>query len=89
MIGSWGIPVGLFWMAWTADKGVHWIVPVLATVPFAWGNICLFMSSAMYVVDVYGPMNGASGIAANGILRYTLGAVFPLFTVQSKWSRVE
>lgn len=29
-------------------------------------------------------MNGASAIAANGILRYTLGAVFPLFTVQSK-----
>jgi hypothetical protein len=29
-------------------------------------------------------MNGASAIAANGIVRYILGAVFPLFTVQSK-----
>jgi hypothetical protein len=29
-------------------------------------------------------MNGASAMAANGIARYTLGAVFPLFTVQSK-----
>lgn len=31
----------------------------------------------------YGPMNGASAMAANGIFRYTLGAIFPLFTVQS------
>lgn len=30
-------------------------------------------------------MNGASAIAANGVARYTLGAVFPLFTVQSKF----
>lgn len=40
---------------------------------------------ALYMVDVYGPQNGASALAANGILRYVLGAVFPLFTVQSKF----
>jgi hypothetical protein len=101
MIGCFGIPIGLFWFAWTADRGVHWIVPTLAAVPFAWGNLCLFVSfvcfffilfiqltatqtsAALYMVDVYGPKNGASAIAANGILRYTLGGIFPLFTVQS------
>ncbi|KAJ4384828.1 hypothetical protein N0V86_000431 [Didymella sp. IMI 355093] len=51
-------------------------------VPFAWGNLCLFTSAVLYMMDVYGPLNGASAIAANGIFRYTLGAVFPLFTVQ-------
>lgn len=45
MIGSLGIPIGLFWFGWTADKGVHWAVPVLAAVPFAWGNLCLFVSA--------------------------------------------
>lgn len=39
------------------------------------------------MVDVYGPHNGASAVAANGIFRYTLGAVFPLFTVQSTYHR--
>ncbi|KAF2175705.1 putative bicyclomycin resistance protein [Zopfia rhizophila CBS 207.26] len=82
MIGSFGIPVGLFWFAWTADKGVGWGTPVVAAIPFAWGNLCLFITTALYMVDVYGPLNGASAIAANGIFRYTLGAVFPLFTVQ-------
>ncbi|KAL1591983.1 hypothetical protein SLS60_011575 [Paraconiothyrium brasiliense] len=46
MIGSVGIPVGLFWFAWTADKGVHWAVPVVGAVPFAWGNLCLFVCTA-------------------------------------------
>ena len=38
------------------------------------------------MTDVYGALNGASALAANGIFRYTLGAVFPLFTVQSMYS---
>jgi len=44
MVGSLGVPVGLFWFGWTARQGVHWIVPVIGTVPFAWGNLCIFVS---------------------------------------------
>lgn len=44
MIGSLGLPIGLFWFAWTAKREVHWISPVLAAVPFAWGNLCIFVS---------------------------------------------
>ncbi|KAI9798717.1 MAG: hypothetical protein M1825_004999, partial [Sarcosagium campestre] len=84
MAGSTGLPVGLFWFAWTAREDVHWISPVLAAIPFAWGNLMVFMSSAMYLIDTYGSLNGASAMAANGLLRYSLGAVFPLFTIQSK-----
>ena len=84
MMGSFGLSVGLFWFAWTSRPSVHWISPVLATVPFAWGNLCIFTSAVLYVVDVYGPLNGASALAANAMVRYIAGAVFPLFTVQSK-----
>ncbi|KAJ4336415.1 hypothetical protein N0V87_005431 [Didymella glomerata] len=82
MMGSWGILVGLFWVGWSAARGAHWAVVLVGSVPFAWGNLCLFTSAALYMTDVYGSLNGASAIAANGIFRYTLGAVFPLFTVQ-------
>ncbi|RAR13776.1 MFS general substrate transporter [Stemphylium lycopersici] len=82
MMGCWGIVIGLFWFGWCADKGVHWAPTILGAIPFAWGNICVFTSSALYITDVYGAMNGASAIAANGIARYLLGSVFPLFTVQ-------
>lgn len=85
MMGSFGLPIGLFWFAWTARADIHWISPVLATIPFAWGNLCVFTAAALYLVDVYGPLNGASALAANGLVRYISGAVFPLFTVQSKF----
>jgi hypothetical protein len=37
---------------------------------------------ASYLVDTYQAMASASAFAANGLLRYTFGAVFPLFTLQ-------
>jgi hypothetical protein len=72
----------LIWFALTAKSSVHWIVPVLAGIPFAFGNVTVFISAALYMLDVYGPLSGASAMAANGLLRYTMGAAFPLFTVQ-------
>ncbi|KAK5120702.1 hypothetical protein LTR85_006060 [Meristemomyces frigidus] len=66
MLGALGVPVG----------------PVLAGIPFAWGNLCVFVAAATYLIDTYGPLNGASAIAANGLARYVMGAVFPLFTFQ-------
>ena len=44
MMGSLGLPVGIFWFAWTARSDIHWICPVLAVIPFAWGNLCVFVS---------------------------------------------
>ena len=44
MLGSIGLPIGLFWFGWTAHHGVHWAVPVVAAIPFGWGNVCLFVS---------------------------------------------
>ncbi|KAI9843754.1 MAG: hypothetical protein M1837_006114 [Sclerophora amabilis] len=82
MAGSVALPVALFWFAWTARADIHWISPVIATVPFAFANLSIFASSAMYLVDTYAASNGASALAANGLLRYIFGAAFPLFTVQ-------
>lgn len=80
--GSILLPIGLFWFAWAPHKDTHWIVPVLAGVPFGWGSLSIFLASTTYLVDVYQAANGASALAANGILRYGFGAIFPLFTIQ-------
>ena len=82
MFGSIMLPVGLFWFAWTPREGVHWIWPILASIPFAWGMLAIFLSAIVYLIEVYGAATGASALAANGVLRYGLGAVFPLFTTQ-------
>ncbi|KAI9692543.1 MAG: hypothetical protein M1822_006774 [Bathelium mastoideum] len=44
MLGSFLLVIGLFWFAWTARKEVHWISPTLSAIPFAWGNLCIFVS---------------------------------------------
>ena len=82
MIGSFGLPIGLFWFAWSARSDVSWASPVVSAVPFAWGNLSVFIGSATYLIDAYLALNAASAMAANGFLRYVLGAVFPLFTLQ-------
>jgi hypothetical protein len=43
---------------------------------------CPQISATTYLVNVYQSENGASAVAANGILRYGFGAAFPLFTIQ-------
>jgi len=43
MLGSFMLPIGLFWFAWSPAKDVHWIVPVLAGVPFGWGCLGIFV----------------------------------------------
>ncbi|KXH34674.1 major facilitator superfamily transporter [Colletotrichum salicis] len=76
-------PASLFWFGWTADKGVYWLSPVIASVPFAVGNIMVYSSGALYIMNSYGSLHGASALSANSLLRYAGGGAFPLFTVQT------
>jgi hypothetical protein len=64
----------LQWFAWTAKRDVSWASPVVAAIPFAWGNLSIFLSAANYLIDTYQALNGASALAANGFLRYNFGS---------------
>lgn len=85
MIGSVGMPISLFWFAWTARSDISWASPVLALIPFAWGNLCLFISTLQFKVDVYTGSVVASATSANSLTRYGLAGAFPLFTIQSEY----
>ncbi|KAM7190943.1 polyamine transporter 4 [Rhypophila sp. PSN 637] len=82
LVGCWLVPIGLFWYAWTPRESIHWIVSVLAGFPFGWGTLASFLSCMAYIADTYMVANTASAIAANGMIRFTLSAVFPLFIIQ-------
>ncbi|OAQ58706.1 multidrug resistance protein [Pochonia chlamydosporia 170] len=79
LIGSIALPVGLFWFAWTNYASIHWIVSILAGVPFGFGMVLVFLSIMNYLIDSY-TIFAASVLAANSVLRSLFGAVFPLFT---------
>lgn len=85
LIGSVGLPIALFWFAWTTRADISWASPVVAIVVFAWGNLCVFVSTTQYLVDTYHGLTVASAMSANGLARYGLAAAFPLFVVQSEY----
>jgi len=78
-VGSVAIPVGLFWFAWTNSPSIHWIVSIIASAPFGFGVVLVFLSIMNYLIDAY-LIYAASVLAANSVLRSLFGAAFPLFT---------
>ncbi|KAF4537137.1 MFS transporter [Lasiodiplodia theobromae] len=81
IVGSFALPVGLFWFAWTSGASVPWPASVAAGIPFGFGMVLVFMGIINYLVDSY-TIYAASVMAANSVLRSLFGAAFPLFTVQ-------
>jgi multidrug resistance protein len=75
--GSLVIPIGLFWYGWSADKGIHWIMPIIGTSLVGLGLLATFMPIQTYLVDAY-HIHAASAIAANTVLRSLMGAFLPL-----------
>ena len=69
--------ISLFWLGWSARASVHWIVPMLAGVPFGAGFMLIFMALLNYITDAY-EVYAASGMAATSICRSVFGAVLPL-----------
>ena len=76
--GSFLVPIGLFWYAWSAQEHTHWIVPNLGALVYSMGGIICFQGIQVYLVDAY-TMYAASAIAAAAFLRSVLAFVFPLF----------
>ncbi len=44
MLGSVFLPLGLFWFAWTNYPTIHWSVSIIATAPFGFGMVLVFLS---------------------------------------------
>ncbi|GAA5839145.1 hypothetical protein JCM3766R1_002270 [Sporobolomyces carnicolor] len=71
--------VSIFAFAWTAQPSVHWIVPMICTVPFGTGMLFSYQSVFIYLADAF-RMYSAAAMAANSASRSCLAAAFPLFT---------
>lgn len=80
-VGAILIPISLYWLAFTTYPHVHWIVPIIASVPFGTGILFCFTSIFTYLVTAYRPI-AASAMASNTFLRTSSAAAFPLFAGQ-------
>lgn len=73
-----GIPVGLIWFGWSAEKELHWIMPCLGLGIFAFSLIAVFQTIQNYLIDMNNRF-AASSVAAAAVFRSTFGFAFPLF----------
>ncbi|PYI33970.1 MFS multidrug transporter [Aspergillus indologenus CBS 114.80] len=81
MIASVLLPVGLFWFGWSSHPSTSWVAQVFAGIPIGMGILVIFMQGLNYIIDVY-LMFANSAIAANTLVRSSLGGAFPLFATQ-------
>ena len=72
------VPAAIFWYGWTADKHVHWIVPILGTFFVGLGSFFIVMPAQTYLVDIFGAHAAASAIAANNMVKNVFGAFLAL-----------
>ncbi|KAH8621937.1 Major facilitator superfamily [Alternaria alternata] len=61
------MPIGLFWFAWTNGPSIHWIVSIIASVPFGFSIVLVFLLIMNYLIDAY-LIYAASALAANLVL---------------------
>ncbi|KAF5568157.1 multidrug resistant protein [Fusarium phyllophilum] len=76
-IGAVLLPAGFFIYGWTAEYHTHWIAPILGTCVIGVGNLVIFMSLQMYLIDSF-TIYAASALAANAVMRSIAGAFLPL-----------
>jgi len=72
------MPAGIFIFAWTSDRDIHWIAPMIGIAVMGVGFIVIFQGCLNYLVDAF-TRYAASAIAANTFFRSIFGGIFPLF----------
>ncbi|KAK5114799.1 hypothetical protein LTR85_010112 [Meristemomyces frigidus] len=82
LIASFLLPACLFVFAWTARLGIHWIVPITFQGLAILASLLIYASANLFMMESYGPLFGASAAGAAMLSRYTLSAIFPLFSLQ-------
>ncbi len=78
-VESAALPIGLFWLGWTAFSSIPWIVPTLAVGFTTVGIFSIFLAVFNYLADSY-HRYASSAIAAQSFCRNLMGGFFPLFT---------
>ncbi|TEY46284.1 hypothetical protein BOTCAL_0317g00040 [Botryotinia calthae] len=77
LLGAIVLPIGLFLYGWSAEKHVHWIVPIIGTAIVGFSFILSILPTENYLVDVH-ELHAASAVAVCCILRALFTATLPL-----------
>ena len=71
------VPISFFWYGWSADKQVHWVVPIIGMAPFGFGMMGIFATIQTYIIDI-GGQYAASVLAGLTTTRCIFATFLPL-----------
>jgi len=77
ILGSFFLPIGMFWYGWSAHAKLHWIMPIIGSGIFGFGMMATTLPIQLYLVDSF--EFAASAVSASMLFRNLLGFAFPLF----------
>lgn len=83
-LGAFLTTSGLFIFAFTSYPHVHWIAPIIGTIPFGAGVLLVYTGVFSYTTSAWLPV-AASAMSANSLVRSIWAAAFPLFSTQVSW----
>ncbi|KAK9452626.1 major facilitator superfamily domain-containing protein [Dipodascopsis uninucleata] len=78
IVAAWFLPIGLFWLGWTAYLEVPFYVNMLGGIFFGFGFTSIFIGFLNYVTDCY-KIYAASAHGIMSVTRSLIAAIFPLF----------
>jgi multidrug resistance protein len=67
-------PGALIWYGWTAEKGLHWIIPSIANLFFGVGSMLVFGVVTTMLTE-FMPKRSSSGVAINNFVRNIFSCV--------------
>ncbi|GFZ43481.1 hypothetical protein JCM24511_01201 [Saitozyma sp. JCM 24511] len=79
IVGTWFMPISLFWAAWVNYAGVSIWAELAAQAVFGFGILTTFIATFQYMIDSYANV-AASGLAAITLLRYPVAGASVMFT---------
>ena len=71
MLGAPFITISILWMAWTTRPSISYWSPLVASVVFGYGILCVFISCYQYIIDGY-ETYAASALASVTLIRYVV-----------------
>ncbi|KAI9798728.1 MAG: hypothetical protein M1825_005010 [Sarcosagium campestre] len=72
-------PAALIWYGWTAEKGIFWLVPMIANFFFGVGSMLVFAMATTMLTE-FMPKKSSSGVALNNFVRNIFSAVGGIVT---------
>ncbi|KAL1866648.1 hypothetical protein Plec18167_008980 [Paecilomyces lecythidis] len=74
LLGAIIYPGALIWYGWTVERGIFWLVPMIANFFFGIGSMLIF-SMATTMLTEFMPKKSSSGVALNNFMRNIFSCV--------------